>query len=261
MTDGIDVSRWQGQNFDFTRAKKDHGIHFAILKIGGADDGLYQDSCFASYYQKAKAAGLSVGLYFFGNATTPAEARKEADFAAGIVAGRKFEYPFFYDVESKAMMKLSKRKLTDVIIAFCERIEELGFWAGIYSSTSVYDGKVYDGDLKRFTHWIADWRGSKPALKSGAETQIWQTGSTKNYQDGIEVDNDICYVDYYEDAVKRKGLNNYGKPRKTNEQIAREVWAGLWGNGEQRRRVLTAKGYNYDEIQKLVNKLKGRFTR
>lgn len=258
MTNGIDVSRWQGADFDFARAKKDHGIGFAILKIGGADDGLYEDRCFRSYYDKAKAAGLSVGFYFFGNATSIEEAEKEADFAISLVQGRKFEYPFFYDVESNAMLALSKRKLTDVVGAFCRKIEAAGFWAGIYSSTLAGFGKMNDKELVQFTHWVADWRGTKPELPSGAEVQIWQTGSDKNYQDGKEVDLDLCYVDYYEEVVKKKGLNNYGRRRKSNEQIAREVWAGLWGNGEYRKKILTAKGYDYNAIQKIVNEMKRR---
>lgn len=40
-----------------------------------------------------------------------------------------------------------------------------------------------------------------------------------------------------------------------NEDIAREVIAGKWGNGTDRRNRLTQAGYNYSEIQALVNKL------
>ena len=43
--------------------------------------------------------------------------------------------------------------------------------------------------------------------------------------------------------------------RKTNEEIAREVIKGLWGKGAERKQRLTAAGYNYSEIQKIVNKL------
>lgn len=43
--------------------------------------------------------------------------------------------------------------------------------------------------------------------------------------------------------------------KKTNEQIAKEVIAGKWGNGEERKKNLTNAGFNYSAIQKLVNKL------
>lgn len=41
--------------------------------------------------------------------------------------------------------------------------------------------------------------------------------------------------------------------RKTNEQIAAEVWQGKWGNGDDRKNRLTKAGYNYAAIQKLVS--------
>jgi hypothetical protein len=43
--------------------------------------------------------------------------------------------------------------------------------------------------------------------------------------------------------------------KKSNEEIAKEVIAGEWGNGADRKKRLTAAGYNYSTIQKIVNKL------
>lgn len=39
------------------------------------------------------------------------------------------------------------------------------------------------------------------------------------------------------------------------ETIAREVIDGKWGNGRQRKEKLIAAGYNYAEVQKLVNNI------
>ena len=45
---------------------------------------------------------------------------------------------------------------------------------------------------------------------------------------------------------------------KTNEQIADEVIAGKWGNGEDRKKRLAQAGYDYATIQGIVNnKLNG----
>ena len=41
--------------------------------------------------------------------------------------------------------------------------------------------------------------------------------------------------------------------KKTNLDIAQEVIAGKWGNGKIRQQRLTAAGYDYATIQKLVN--------
>lgn len=45
---------------------------------------------------------------------------------------------------------------------------------------------------------------------------------------------------------------------KTNEEIAKEVIAGKWGNGLERKERLTAAGYDYKKIQAIVNKLMKR---
>lgn len=42
--------------------------------------------------------------------------------------------------------------------------------------------------------------------------------------------------------------------RKSNDTIANEVIAGLWGNGPDRQRRLAAAGYNYNTIQAIVNR-------
>jgi len=43
--------------------------------------------------------------------------------------------------------------------------------------------------------------------------------------------------------------------KKSNEEIAREVVQGKWGNGADRKKRLTDAGYDYATIQALVNKL------
>lgn len=41
--------------------------------------------------------------------------------------------------------------------------------------------------------------------------------------------------------------------KKTVQEIAKEVIAGKWGNGEDRKKRLTAAGYDYDTVQAKVN--------
>lgn len=42
---------------------------------------------------------------------------------------------------------------------------------------------------------------------------------------------------------------------KSNSEIAKEVIRGDWGNGAERKKALTASGYDYDAIQKEVNRI------
>ena len=42
---------------------------------------------------------------------------------------------------------------------------------------------------------------------------------------------------------------------KSNNEVANEVIKGLWGNGDERKKKLEASGYNFSEIQKIVNEM------
>lgn len=271
---GIDVSHWQG-NFNF-KAAKDEGVKFAILKAGGGDAGLYQDAKFNTYYEQAKALGLGVGAYFFGAAFSVEQAQREADKFIEILRGKQLDYPVYYDVEAK-MLKQDKAILTDIVYAFCERVEKAGFYVGIYASESTFKSKFNYDRLARFAGWAAKWSKTRPSGDFG----LWQFGGEtnkirSNKVAGVVCDQDFCYVDYPE-VIKRLGLNGYmastptpaptpaptptptptpapAPTKKSNDEIADEVIAGKWGNGQQRREKLTAAGYNYEEVQSIVNK-------
>lgn len=60
--------------------------------------------------------------------------------------------------------------------------------------------------------------------------------------------------------IEKNGLTKYDsgeeeKPNKTIDDIAREVIAGKWGNGTDRRNRLRAAGYNPSIVQSRVNEL------
>ena len=259
---GIDVSHWQG-DFNFARAKSNEGVEFAILKAGGGDAGLYKDSKFEANYKKCEDCGLPKGAYFYGNAKSVAEAKKEAEYFISILSGKKYEYPVFYDVEGKMITDNDRATLTEIVKAFCSTMEAAGYWVGIYSSESFFNSEMNDGELTRYSHWVARWGKSKPAPSSGAETQMWQFGGEtnlirSNQINGQTCDQDYCYVDYPA-KIKAAGLNGYSKgdssapAKKSNAEIANEVIAGKWGNGTERKERLTDAGYDYSEIQEIVN--------
>jgi len=157
---GIDVSHWQG-DFNFARAKSNEGVEFAILKAGGGDAGLYKDSKFEANYEKCEDCGLPKGAYFYGNAKSVAEAKKEAEYFISILSGKKYEYPVFYDVEGKMITDNDRATLTEIVKAFCSTMEAAGYWVGIYSSESFFNSEMNDGELTRYSHWVARWGKSK----------------------------------------------------------------------------------------------------
>ena len=78
---GIDVSVYQGE-IDW-QAVAGSGIDFAMIRVGyrGYSQGTLQmDERFQANMEGALEAGLDVGVYFFSQATTVAEAEEEADF-------------------------------------------------------------------------------------------------------------------------------------------------------------------------------------
>ena len=56
---------------------------------------------------------------------------------------------------------------------------------------------------------------------------------------------------YDDNAVSAPGLSK-GKDIKT---IAHEVIVGLWGRGDNRKKLLTEYGYSYSEVQNMVNQI------
>ena len=193
---GIDISRWQGESFSVSAAKN-KGAKYVIARcMTGEFPGDGKDSQWENYYKQAKECGMPIGAYVFGCADTVSDAVREAEEAISILRGKKLDYPVFYDVEHKTMLKCTKRQLTDIIKMFCSRMRAAGYKVGIYTSTSVFDHSFYDSELSGYYHWVADWRGEKPSLSSGNRVDIWQTGSEKNWQGSIEVDQDICYTDF-----------------------------------------------------------------
>lgn len=261
---GIDISRWQG-DFDLGRAKSE-GFEFAIIKAGGGDDGLYQDSKFERNYSVAKSLSMPVGAYFFSRALSAAEAVREADYFAGILAGKQFELPVYMDVENARQIGLGKRAVTDIVKAFCNRMEDLGYWVGIYSSLSYFADRMYDNELQDYAHWVAQW-STELSYPAGNVCGMWQYGGETNYirsnqVAGQTVDQDYMLIDY-PTQIKATGRNGFGKTaapapapvpvRKSVDQLAKEVLAGEWGNGQDRVNRLTAAGYDYDAVQAAVN--------
>lgn len=264
---GVDVSHWQGE-IDWKKVKAS-GIDFVMIKLGGSDGSkgsYYVDECFETNYKKAKAAGVSVGAYWFVGSKflTSSEAKKQALYVLDKLKGKYFDYPIVVDVETTA--KSNKEAATVATIVFCDTLEESGYYAMVYASdVSGFKERLNKDRLKRFDKWVARYSSkNSPTVTKAPEYVsdygIWQYTS-KGKVDGISgnVDLDYAYQDYSE-IIKRVGLNGYkGKiqngSKKTLEDVAYEVLNGLWGNGNERKKLLTEAGYVYTEVQSIVNRI------
>lgn len=204
---GIDVSHWQG-TIDWAKVKK-AGIEFAIIKAGGSDAGFYTDSKWEANYKGAKTAGIPIGAYYFvgKDCVTAAAGKADAERFLQILKGKQLEYPVYMDNEAQPAS--AKASITEATIAFCETMEDAGYFVGIYgSAVSGFKERMDDSKLTPYAHWVAQY--ASKCTYTG-DYGIWQY-SSKGSVDGIggNVDLDIALVDYPA-IIKSGGLNGYTK--------------------------------------------------
>ena len=166
----IDVSTWQG-SIDFDKVKKS-GIDYVILRAGYGRELDQIDNRFVENYEKAKAAGLKVGAYWFSYSESVDEAFKEAEACLYCLGGRKLDMPLYYDLEIGSVMeRMTKSEYTQMALNFCSVIESAGYRPGIYSSVSVYQTKLDHSRLLRdgISVWNAHW-----SERCTIECDVWQ---------------------------------------------------------------------------------------
>ncbi len=204
---GIDVSKWQG-GVNWNEVKKD-GTEFAILREGwGKKSPTQIDKKFKENYENAKAVGIPVGCYHYSYADSVDDAKREAEFCLENIRDMKFEYPVCFDIEDREMLKLSNRKRTDIVKAFCGEVEKAGYYAMFYCNLNWLNNYLYKDELlPKYDLWLAQWNVAAPSVSCG----IWQYSSAGKI-DGISgnVDLDIAYKNYPE-TMTFKGLNGFSK--------------------------------------------------
>lgn len=220
----IDVSAHNG-TIDFAKVKAD-GIQGVIIRAGYGFKTV--DKCSKNNIKNALANGLHVGVYWFGYAYTVAQAKQEAEYVAKLLSDYrgKIDFPIFYDWEydsfnyaKKQGVIVSKQLCSDMTKAFCEILENYGWYSGFYANID-YLNRFYTQSVKdRFTCWVAQW--STKCTYSG-QYGIWQYGAETNKIDSKKVsgvssatvDKNYCYIDY-PSVIKTNGFNGYGKSNET----------------------------------------------
>ncbi len=96
-------------------------------------------------------------------------------------------------------------------------------------------------------------RGQKLGIM-GATGQA--TGVHLHFQ--IDKGSSASAINPYDYVFNGKEFESTPSGKKSNEEVAREVVRGDWGNGDERKRRLTEAGYDYSAVQSIVNqKLSG----
>nr|DAP70393.1 MAG TPA: hypothetical protein [Caudoviricetes sp.] len=241
---GIDISKHNG-NINLEQYKG----QFVIIRVGYGN--FHLDEKFERNVNECKRLGIPFGVYHYSYALNEAEAEAEARGVLNAIAKYKndIKVGVWFDMEDadgykkKHGFKFSNGTIAPICYKFCKIIEDAGYYSGIYTSSSWLD--YVKGLNDRFDKWVANW-GKNDGTQ---HTNTSQYGTLQQYT-SKPLDKNVMYAD-----LSRYSRGNTTQPQpKPIYQIADEVIAGQWGNGDDRKKRLTDAGYDYNAVQDIVNK-------
>ena len=205
----IDVSRYQGL-IDWAQVAA-AGYKGAMLKTVSTNrklskraDGLYIDPTFETNYRNARAAGLDVGVYYYTYATSEAMANAELALLRQALRGKELTLPVAVDVEDNRLGNLDKQSLTDLTAYALHEVEQMGFYAQLYT----YTGYKYELDMARLSSrwdvWLADYTGETPNVTFSYNAhQHTSKGSVPGISGNVDLN--VTTLNYPR-IIKKKGL-------------------------------------------------------
>ena len=195
----VDISSWQEWGEDRWQRLKDSGTEGVIIKIGEWDK---LDDWFVTHVNNAVAFGLKYGVYYYGHASSRAEAVKEADTVAAwlkeYLRGETPELGIWYDAEDDMLLN-GRDSVTDICMAFLNRLTDYGHqYEGIYSSWNWLskEGAHHidvDATPGYVPIWVAQYNRRCDLLDEYADrVRIWQY--TDSFE-GDSLDGDEYYTE------------------------------------------------------------------
>lgn len=202
---GIDVSKWQG-DIDWKKVSMS-GIDFAMIRSSFGN--MHTDEKLAENVAGCEKYGIPYGFYHYSYADSVKEAKKEARYFLSVVKKYNPEYPLVLDIENDHFKSMSRKQVTNIILAFVKEIENAGYYVSIYSFAKFFNDYVDMSKIKDYDIWIACW-GDEERLNSFYDGPygMWQYSATGSVNGIVgEVDLDYAYKNY-PDKIKKSGLNH-----------------------------------------------------
>ena len=197
---GVDISKYQGE-VDFYQLK-DAGIDYVMLRVGarGYSSGqIMIDEYFATNIQKATEAGLDIGVYFYSQALTEAEAVEEANVVIQNLAGYTLQYPVAFDMEyvendTARVESLSRADKTKITKAFLDTIQAAGYRAMIYGDKEWLIKRIDLSQLTDYDVWLSQ---QKDIPDYPYKFVMWQYTTSAEIR-GIDgyANLNVCFIDY-----------------------------------------------------------------
>lgn len=204
---GLDVSEFQG-NVDWTQVKN-AGFQFAMLRAGYG----YRtpDQQFSRNASECSRVGIPAGAYWFCYALGPEDAIQEADGCVEVISSHRMEYPICYDIEQASISYAAQKGVTitpelatQIVTAFCNRIEERGYFAMYYSNQDFLNTYLPWTLARRYALWYARYEQRYDGIDCG----IWQytnQGSVPGISGNVDLD--TSFSDYAS-IIRLAGLNH-----------------------------------------------------
>ena len=194
-------------------------VDAVILRIGYRSTGTKKigiDVNFKENYKKAKEQGLPVGCYFFSAALTVDQAVEEAEFVLKTLRENDcvLEMPVYFDIETDDQLALSTQAATNLTRAFCEKIEEGGYYTGIYCNKFFARDQLYAHQLADYHFWIAQYADKCTYEGPYGMWQYSERGSVPGIKGYVDLN--FCYYNYPQ-IIKDLGMSGYQNGGGTDE--------------------------------------------
>lgn len=180
---GIDVSEFQGEEIDWHQVKA-AGVEFVIFRLGyrayGESGALVLDAMYEKNVRDALDAGLQIGVYFFSQAITAAEAEEEAQFVLEHIRPYNITGPVAFDTEeikwdTARAEDNTPEEYTQFCRVFCDKIEEAGYEPMIYCNLKWMAFKLDMEQLAGYDFWYSDYYDLP---QCPYDYKIWQYSET-----------------------------------------------------------------------------------
>ncbi len=200
---GIDVSKFQG-DIDWEKVAED-GVEFAFIRAalrGYGTGKLVEDGYFEENIEEASRAGVKVGAYVYTQAITEEEVMEEAQLVLDMVAPYSLDCPIVIDVEKVSgdkgrMNELSVEERTNLVLLFCQTIENAGYKPMIYHNMEMGALMLDIETFENYDKWFASYSDT---FYYPYQYEIWQY-SDNGTVDGIDgpVDLNISFSKFWEE--------------------------------------------------------------
>ena len=193
----LDISRYNPIS-DYSAAAGD--IDGVLIRAGyrgyGSSGTLATDNLFTTHYNGFFGKGIKIGFYWFTQAISEAEGVEEANYVHSLINGKTCDFPVYIDSEYSNTNHdgradgLSASARTDYLIAFCDRMIELGYRAGVYASDSWYANQLELSRIqaKGYSLWVARYSSNPPENVSNYDAwQYTSSGSISGYSGNVDL--------------------------------------------------------------------------